>query len=150
MQSDIYKCLAAGFSSHVKKRTTASDFKDRQASPGFVLNCRAIDRITQLVSDAKSEGATAEIGGGRSKDVPANFYPATILTGMIPDMAASHTEMFGPLAKESVFEPAQDVIVQINHSECGYHKLTICHSPGVWPRLLKISWLVKATKLLCC
>ena len=78
--------------------------------------------------------------------MPARFDPATILTRMIPDMEASQSEMFGPLARNSVFESAQDVIEQVDNSERGYHKLTICHSPGVW----KISWLVKATKLLCC
>lgn len=65
-------------------------------------------------------------------------------------MEASPSEMFGPVATETVyrFESAQDVIEQVNNAEYGLRILTISHSPGVWPMLLKVSWLVKATKLL--
>lgn len=119
VQSGIHKDFVAEFSRQVKERITTGDVEDEQTSLGCVINSRAIEKITHLVSDAKSKGATAEMGGERSKDTLANFYPATILTGMTADMEASQTEMFGPVATVYRFESEQDVIEQANDSEVG-------------------------------
>lgn len=70
------------------------------------------------MADAKSKGAKALVGGERSHP-HLNIYPATILTGMNPEMKANRTEIFGPVATVYRFDTEEEVIAQANQSEVG-------------------------------
>lgn len=100
-----------------------------------MINSKAIEKIEDLVADAKSHGASAVMGGARNKESRANFYPATILKGMKPEMKASQTEMFGPVATVYKFEGEDEVIAQVNKSEVGL-------AAYIYPESLPVAWRV--------
>jgi succinate-semialdehyde dehydrogenase / glutarate-semialdehyde dehydrogenase len=54
--------------------------------------------VEELVDDAKDKGATVLLGGQRS-DGPGWFYPATVVTGITPQMRMYSEEVFGPVAQ---------------------------------------------------
>jgi succinate-semialdehyde dehydrogenase / glutarate-semialdehyde dehydrogenase len=54
--------------------------------------------VEELVDDAKDKGATVLLGGQRS-DGPGWFYPATVVTGITPEMRMYSEEVFGPVAQ---------------------------------------------------
>ncbi|MBI4944206.1 MAG: NAD-dependent succinate-semialdehyde dehydrogenase [Actinobacteria bacterium] len=55
------------------------------------------DTVAEQVADAVAKGATLHLGG-TVPDGPGSFYPATVLSGVTPDMRAYHEEIFGPVA----------------------------------------------------
>jgi succinate-semialdehyde dehydrogenase/glutarate-semialdehyde dehydrogenase len=53
--------------------------------------------VERYVADAVDKGATVVVGGKRL-DRPGWFYEPTLLTGITPEMAMYHEEVFGPVA----------------------------------------------------
>ena len=119
VQSGIYADFLADFTKHVKEQMTTGAVEDDKTALGCVINSKAVEKVKDLVADAKSKGASAVIGGEQGENSPPNFYPATILKDMTVDMEATHTEMFGPVASVYKFEKEEDVISQANESEVG-------------------------------
>ena len=119
VQSRIRDAFIAEFTKQVKERMRTGAIEDEQTALGCMIGPKALDKIERLVADAKSKGAEAVLGGQRGQDSMSNFYPATILTGMKPEMEASQTEIFGPVATVYPFDAEEDVIAQANESEVG-------------------------------
>ena len=53
--------------------------------------------VEELVADAVNHGATVLVGGQRP-DGPGWFYPATVISGITPEMRIYSEEVFGPVA----------------------------------------------------
>jgi succinate-semialdehyde dehydrogenase/glutarate-semialdehyde dehydrogenase len=68
---------------------------DTKLGPMASLAART-DLVGQ-VEDAVAKGATVHLGG-KVPDGPGAFYPATVLTGVTPEMRAHREELFGPVA----------------------------------------------------
>ncbi|AYU81092.1 aldehyde dehydrogenase [Leishmania donovani] len=75
----------------------------------------AIPKIQQLVDDTVKAGATLICGGKTTSD---QFYPATILTGVTPDMPIAQEEVFGPVMVIMKFKTDQDAVKMVN--ACAY------------------------------
>ena len=135
VQSGVYDAFIAEFTRHVKEQMRTGAVEDDRTALGCVINSKALDKIEQLVADAKSKGAKAVIGGDRSLDSSLNFYPATILTDMSSEMEASQTEIFGPVATVYRFDAEEDVIAQANQSEVGL-------AAYIYTENLPIAWRV--------
>ncbi len=56
-----------------------------------------LEDVERYVQDAVDKGATVVVGG-RRVDRPGWFYPPTLVTGVTPEMAIYHEEVFGPVA----------------------------------------------------
>jgi len=54
--------------------------------------------VEELVADAVEKGATVLVGGVRTGG-PGWFYPATVVTGITPEMRMYSEEVFGPVAQ---------------------------------------------------
>ncbi|GAA3702278.1 NAD-dependent succinate-semialdehyde dehydrogenase [Gordonia hankookensis] len=64
---------------------------------GPLVEEKAVDKVTALVSDAVERGAQIVCGGERP-DGAGHFYPPTVLTDVDPAADLMHTEIFGPVA----------------------------------------------------
>ena len=72
----------------------------RRSCENFVhiVESRAVERHQALINDALSKGATAVIGGTFTEaDTEDRYTPATVLTGVTPDMKIMESEIFGPI-----------------------------------------------------
>ncbi len=76
------------------------------------------DELHEQVLATVQEGATLALGGEKSTGA-GNFYPATVLTHVTPQMTAFRQEMFGPVAAISVARDAEHALTLANDSEFG-------------------------------
>jgi succinate-semialdehyde dehydrogenase / glutarate-semialdehyde dehydrogenase len=89
---------------------------DTRLGPMASLAARA-DLVDQ-VEDAVAKGAKVHIGGV-VPDGPGAFYPATVLTGVTPQMRAFHEELFGPVAVVYQVDSVDEAITLANDSPYG-------------------------------
>jgi succinate-semialdehyde dehydrogenase/glutarate-semialdehyde dehydrogenase len=91
---------------------------DDGVNVGPLIDEAAQDKVSELVADAVSRGATVLTGGQR----PAGegyFYPPTVLTGVTPDARMGHGEIFGPVAPLTAFATEDEVVSAANDTEYG-------------------------------
>lgn len=72
----------------------------------------------ELVADAVAKGVTVHTGG-QLPDGPGWFYPATVLTGVTPEMRIYREECFGPVACVYKVASLDEAIALSNDSEFG-------------------------------
>jgi succinate-semialdehyde dehydrogenase/glutarate-semialdehyde dehydrogenase len=89
---------------------------DTRLGPMASLAARA-DLVDQ-VQDAVANGAKVHLGG-EVPDGPGAFYPATVLTGVTPQMRAFHEELFGPVAIVYQVDSVDEAITLANDSPYG-------------------------------
>ena len=74
--------------------------------------------LVDQVEDAVAKGAKVHLGG-EVPDGPGAFYPATVLTGVTPQMRAYHEELFGPVAVLYQVDSVDEAITLANDSPYG-------------------------------
>ncbi|GIJ56933.1 aldehyde dehydrogenase family protein [Virgisporangium aurantiacum] len=73
---------------------------------GPLIDDRQLFRVAGIVSATVEAGATVRAGG----DPDGRFYPATVLCGVTPGMAAFTEEIFGPVAPVTVFADDEEAL----------------------------------------
>lgn len=85
---------------------------------GPLINQHGLDKVTELVEDAKNGGAQVVLGG-KPHDRGGLFYEPTILAQCNDTMRLAHTEIFGPVFAVYRFENEDEVIRRANDTEYG-------------------------------
>lgn len=91
---------------------------DPDSQMGPLNNKAQLDRVIELVEDARKASATVRCGGKRL-DRKGFFYPPTILTNVKDEMRIVREEQFGPVLPILTFSDVQDAIVRANATEHG-------------------------------
>jgi succinate-semialdehyde dehydrogenase/glutarate-semialdehyde dehydrogenase len=90
---------------------------DRDPGPGAAMgplnNEARRGAVHALVVDAVDRGAEARIGGVRP-DGPGFYYPATVLTGVVPPARVMIDEPFGPVAPVYAFDDENEAVAVAN------------------------------------
>ena len=76
------------------------------------------NELAEQVDDAVAKGAVVHLGG-QVPDRDGAFYPATVLSGVTPDMRAYHEELFGPVAVLHRVDSVEAAIEMANDSPYG-------------------------------
>ena len=98
---------------------------------GPLCNANTLQRVVDHVEDARAKGADIEQYGPHE----ALFYPATVLTGVTPDMRIAQEETFGPVAPVMKVDSVAEAIGIANSSELGL-------IASLWTRDLATAWRV--------
>jgi succinate-semialdehyde dehydrogenase/glutarate-semialdehyde dehydrogenase len=85
---------------------------------GPLINQDAVDKVEELVEDARNKGATVVVGG-QARDGRGYFYEPTVLGDVSPDARVLSEEIFGPVAPVTSFESEEDAIKAANNTEYG-------------------------------
>jgi succinate-semialdehyde dehydrogenase/glutarate-semialdehyde dehydrogenase len=85
---------------------------------GPLINQDAVDKVEELVEDARGKGATVVVGGN-ALDGRGYFYEPTVLGDVSPDARVLSEEIFGPVAPVTSFESEEDAIKAANNTEFG-------------------------------
>lgn len=96
VHSDVWPQFLSGLVGRAEN-FLGGDPLDADTRMGPLASVSGRDEVAELVADAISKGATAHVGA-EVPDGPGAFYPATVLTGVVPGMRAYHEEIFGPVA----------------------------------------------------
>ncbi|MBE2184592.1 MAG: NAD-dependent succinate-semialdehyde dehydrogenase [Anaerolineae bacterium] len=92
--------------------------EDTDAGP--LINARQRERVEQMVSAARQEGAELLAGGHRPQTFEHGyFYSPTILMNIRSDMQIYRDEIFGPVMPILTFSDAEEVLTQANALDYG-------------------------------
>jgi succinate-semialdehyde dehydrogenase/glutarate-semialdehyde dehydrogenase len=117
VQEGIYDEFAQKLAAKVRELHVGHGIEDK-VEVGPLIDSAAVEKVEELVQDAKAHGAKVLIGGERHAR-GGLFYAPTILTDLNTDMAIASEEIFGPIAPLFKFKDEADVIVQANNTEYG-------------------------------
>lgn len=84
----------------------------RRACENFVhiVESHAAERHKALIKDAVEKGTKAVIGGAEFCDADARYTPATVLTGVTPEMDIMQSEIFGPILPIVAYDSLDEAI----------------------------------------
>jgi succinate-semialdehyde dehydrogenase/glutarate-semialdehyde dehydrogenase len=85
---------------------------------GPMQSVKARDEIHRQVSESVRKGARLLLGG-KIPDRPGAWYPATVLTNVLPGQPAHDEEVFGPVAAIIAADDERDAVRIANASEFG-------------------------------
>ena len=117
----VHSSVAEEFADKLAKRMGALTVGRGQADGvdvGPLIDEKAVESVSQLVTDAVHDGARV-VTGGSAPDGPGFFYPPTVLVDVPADAEINVQEIFGPVAPITTFESEEDAVRQANASEYG-------------------------------
>jgi vanillin dehydrogenase len=136
----VDRSVAEPFAELLASRASAlkvGDPRDPDTQIGPLINEAALNRVTEMVDDARSRGAQVLSGG--EADGPC--YPPTVLFGVEAGMRAYDEESFGPLASIVVVDGADEAIEVANDTDYGL-------SAAIWsadvPAALELSQRIQS------
>ena len=108
---NLVQPLAEAVADNIKKMY--GDTEDaRRDCENFVriIESKAVERHKALIEDAIAKGAKAVIGGAEYCDSGARYTPATVLTGVTPEMDIMKSEIFGPILPIVAYDSLDEAI----------------------------------------
>lgn len=117
----VHRALAAKFSQRLgaaMELLRVGPGMEAGTAVGPLVNQDAVDKVSELVSDAVGRGARIVTGG----DAPAGtgyFYSPTVLTDVAPGSKILEEEIFGPVAPVVVFDTEEEAVELANATEYG-------------------------------
>ncbi|WP_295038057.1 aldehyde dehydrogenase family protein [uncultured Fibrobacter sp.] len=115
--SKLVQPLADAIADNIKKMY--GDTEDsRRLSKNFVhiVESRTVERHQVLIKDACTKGATAVIGAQFTpEDIENRYTPATVLTGVTPDMKIMESEIFGPILPIVAYDSLDEAITFVQN-----------------------------------
>ena len=85
---------------------------------GPLIDHRAVEKVSALVSDALQQGAIL-LHGGLDHPLKGNFFAPTILTHITPAMRIFQEEIFGPVATLIPFDKEEEAVALANDTNAG-------------------------------
>jgi len=117
----VHADVAAEFSEKFAARMAALSVGDGMTdgvNVGPLINAKAVDKVTALVTDATDRGARVVTGGAKG-DGAGYFFTPTVLTDLPGDADMAREEIFGPVAAIQTFTDEDEVIRRANDTEYG-------------------------------
>lgn len=88
---------------------------DEKVQIGPIVNERQAKNVDRIVAETAAKGAKVLAGGGRN----GLFFEPTVITGVLPGMAAFDEEIFGPVAAITTFKTDEEAIGLANTTSYG-------------------------------
>ena len=107
----VHSSVAAEFT-----RRFAAAVEELEVAP--LISAKAVANVTALVDEAVAHGASI-VRRGPGSTTGGWHYPATLLTGVRPEMRIVREEIFGPVAPIIVWDDEATMLAQVNDSEFG-------------------------------
>ncbi len=117
VQAAIYDQFATRFTKAVNDLRVGNGIEEG-VDIGPLINDKALEKVKDLLVDAREKGAELLLGGEVNSDCPYVFQP-TVLTHVNSDMRLSKEEIFGPVAPIYKFETVDEVIAMANDTAVG-------------------------------
>ncbi|WP_284727876.1 NAD-dependent succinate-semialdehyde dehydrogenase [Sphingomonas psychrolutea] len=117
VQAGVYDAFAEKLAAKVAALKVGDGFGEG-VTTGPLIDDKALSKVSELVADATSKGASVATGGNGS-ELGGLFFQPTILTGVTSAMRVAREEIFGPVAPLFKFETEEEVIAMANNTEFG-------------------------------
>lgn len=117
VQEGVYDEFVAKFTAAVQDLKVGRG-EEAGVNIGPMISSDAIDKVEELLADAKDKGANV-VEGGERHELGGLFYQPTVVSGATADMAFATEEIFGPIAPVFKFSTEEEVIKLANATEFG-------------------------------
>ncbi len=117
VHEDCYDEFAERFVAHMSALRVGDPMED-DTDLGPLATEAGRDDVELLVADAVGKGAKV-LCGGETPDLPGWWYPATVVSGVRPDMRMFDEEVFGPVAGLFQVASADEALVLANATSFG-------------------------------
>jgi succinate-semialdehyde dehydrogenase/glutarate-semialdehyde dehydrogenase len=117
VQEAVYDEFVAKFTAAVQDLKVGRG-EEAGVNIGPMISTDAIDKVEELLADAKEKGANV-VEGGERHELGGLFYQPTVVSGATADMAFATEEIFGPIAPVFKFSTEEEVIELANATEFG-------------------------------
>jgi succinate-semialdehyde dehydrogenase/glutarate-semialdehyde dehydrogenase len=117
----VHESLAGEFASRLAERMggmTIGRGIEEGVQVGPLIDTAAVDKVTELVTDAVDAGAEV-LTGGSAIEGAGYFYRPTVLGGVPPSARVNSEEIFGPVAPIISFSNDEEGIALANDTEFG-------------------------------
>ena len=117
----VHESLAGEFASRLAERMggmTIGRGVEDGVQVGPLIDTAAVDKVTELVTDAVDAGAEV-LTGGSAIEGAGYFYRPTVLGGVPPSARVNSEEIFGPVAPIIAFSNDEEGIALANDTEFG-------------------------------
>ncbi|QXT41342.1 NAD-dependent succinate-semialdehyde dehydrogenase [Gymnodinialimonas ceratoperidinii] len=94
------------------------DGREEGVVQGPLIDGDAVEKVQELLDDAKSKGGNVACGGA-PHELGGSFFEPTVITGATQEMAFAQEEIFGPLAPVFKFETEEEAIEMANDTVFG-------------------------------
>lgn len=114
----VHKKLADAYAQRMAEKAKALPVGDPHTQPvalGPIITAAQVQRVDRIVQESVKMGAKLLAGGKPN----GQFYPATVLSEVTPDMPVFREEIFGPVVAITSFESDDEAIALANDSEYG-------------------------------
>ena len=112
--SEVYDEFATRLTKQVEQ-LKVGDPMDPTVDVGPVINRGEVERITDWVNEAVTQGA--EVLAGGTADGP--FFQPTLLSQTTPEMKVRCEEIFGPVTTISPYQTYEEALAEVNNSKYG-------------------------------
>ncbi len=117
VQQSVHNKFMNKLSAEIKKLKVGDGF-EKGVNLGPLINNTAVEKVGNLIKEAKSKGAKVVLGGNKHKK-GGNFFEPTIITGAKMNMELSCEEIFGPVIAIYEFKTENDAIKLANDTKFG-------------------------------
>ena len=129
VEDSVYDGFLAGLLDRAAE-WTSGDPMSEDTWLGPLSSAVARDELAAQVQDAVDQGAVLHLGG-KVPDGPGSWYPATVLSGVTPQMRAYREELFGPVAVLYRVGSVDEAVDLANASEYGLGGAVFTANPAV-------------------
>ena len=116
---------AEAIAAETAKAFTHGDPNDPSMMLGPLVSAAQLERVRGYIQKGIDEGATLVAGGVDSGHDKGYYVPATVFSGVTPDMTIAREEIFGPVLSIMPYDDEDDAVRIANDSEYGL-------AGGVW------------------
>ncbi len=116
VQQSIAKKFIKKLSKKVKNLKVGNGFDNVDIGP--LIDNYALDKVVNLLKNAKENGATIH-QGGNTHELGGTFFEPTIISDINPAMDIFNEEIFGPIVSIVSFETEEEVIQLANDTKYG-------------------------------
>jgi aldehyde dehydrogenase (NAD+) len=116
---------AEAIAAETAKAFTHGDPNDPAMMLGPLVSAAQLERVRGYIQKGIDEGATLVAGGTDSGHDKGYYVPATVFSGVTPDMTIAREEIFGPVLSIMPYDDEDDAVRIANDSEYGL-------AGGVW------------------
>ncbi|GHD10323.1 NAD-dependent succinate-semialdehyde dehydrogenase [Tianweitania populi] len=117
VQAGIYDAFVEKFSAAAAK-LKIGDGSEAGVQQGPLIDEKAVEKVEELVADAKEKGGTI-VTGGKRHALGGSFYEPTVISNASPVMRFMKEEIFGPVAPVFKFESEEEAVDLANDTEYG-------------------------------
>lgn len=117
VQAGVYDEFVEKFAEASLKLKIGSGLDDG-VQQGPLIDEKAVEKVEELVADAKSKGGRV-VAGGKRHALGGSFYEPTVIADATTKMRFMKEEIFGPVAPVFKFETEEEAVQLANDTEYG-------------------------------